>query len=295
VARRKLTNQDVANFLVTCSQYDFPSILSAANLADVLDKFKEPIIALEPSLALAPHESFNQQTHSCFTGGQAASFGQEWPVDKNAQTMKFVGEVDFARLPPLNESAPKEGVLMLFLSPTYRGFRAKEAGWFKVLFGKNNGQADYHAQLNTEPLLVFKPRATFYLPLTAAKAIASACSQGDHNLSGQEPDWATINSFICTFNEHFVGSHYILGEPGVAAKQSLIVAAFHANGISYDDKRRNDPHYAHLIEDAASWTVLWKIGELASVFPGENRELYICIRKDDLQEGDISKCSPVFL
>lgn len=209
------------------------------------------------------------------------------PVDKQGTPMILFGQLDFLELRGCFEETDSklpDGILKVFLSPNYKQFRHKEAGWFKTLFSRDNA----NIATQTFPM---RGRLTFYLP----PDFDTTRSQSDHSQISENHLNEKVRGLINNFNEYFVGTDYILGEPDKTAVESCVIAAFHANGISYDDKRRNDSCYRHLVEDAASWRVLWKSGRVCLVFPEEKRELYICIRSDDLQNGDFSKCLPVFL
>lgn len=213
-------------------------------------------------------------------------------MDKNGVPLNLFGQLDFGELHGSIESPkelPTSGVIRVFISPLYKQFREKDSGWFKVIFSSvADSSAGWTQALRLRQI---NARTSAYLPIN----FEVRCAQSDHNQTVENGISRGMSNFVSSFNEHFVGTDYILGEPNNAAIESRVVAAFHANGISYDDKRRNDSCYRHLIEDAASWRVLWKSGRVSLVFPDEKRELYICIRSDDLQNGDFGKCRPVFL
>jgi Domain of unknown function (DUF1963). len=232
----------------------------------------------------------NPSYSGSFLSGTAC-LNQTAPVDKNGEPLNLFGQLDFAQLHVCDDSRPEmptSGVIRVFISPHYKQFREKDSGWFKILFSE---VADSSISWTEALQIRLLARTTAYLPINFEKR----CAQSDHNQTGENGFPTRMSNFVSTFNEHFVGTDYILGEPSNDAMESRVIAAFHANGISYDNKRRNDSCYRHLLEDAASWRVLWKSGRVSLVFPDEKRELYICIRSDDLQNGDFGKCRPVFL
>jgi len=68
---------------------------------------------------------------------------------------------------------------------------------------------------------------------------------------------------------------------GSTVEKVKIIAAFAANGISYSDARRNDNHYAHLVQAATSWRPLFG---LSAPF-----DCYLLINQQDLQTGRLDK------
>lgn len=277
--------QDILNFLASCNDDE-----RLADLDTFIETLEEPIIAFD-----AAHQTGEAIPGSCIGGTNC-----EIPLDKNGTQMVLFGQLDFEELAPIldclpvkGSELPARGVITLYISRNYNQLRAKDSGWFKIHFREAHSQADGGTQ---NPRVRLKARLANYLPCsTGEKLYEAICSQSDHNRNGKNGALARISDFIDRFNEHLVGTDYILGEPDNAAKEACVIAAFHANGISYDDKRRNDSCYHHLVEDAASWRVLWKSGLVSLVFPEEKRELYICVRSDDLQNRDFGKCRPVFL
>ncbi|MBX9694724.1 MAG: hypothetical protein K2Z81_20220, partial [Cyanobacteria bacterium] len=74
-----------------------------------------------------------------------------------------------------------------------------------------------------------------------------------------------------------------------------VQAAFHANGISFDQTRMLHPHYQHLVEAADGYVNLWTSRQLALMKTEEKREIYICVKEEDLMSGLLDKCLPVIM
>ncbi len=79
--------------------------------------------------------------------------------------------------------------------------------------------------------------------------------------------------------------------------EALMAAAFHANGISYNAARANDPHFAHLVEYASNWLVLLAIREkdILDRIIAKNRMLCLCMAKDDFQRSEFHKSQLIFV
>lgn len=150
--------------------------------------------------------------------------------------------------------------LELYLSPNYRDYQPKERGWNQVcLVTEDSGSKE-----GARPL-----RAKLAINAEAGAQLAPAL------------DAMRQNGKIAGFT------------PQIA--DALIVAAFHANGISYNPARAKDPHFAHLVESAANWFVLLAIREKDLLSLESSRVFYLCSNKEDYQNKELHKTQVVII
>lgn len=247
-------------------------------------------------------------------GGFPCTDLPEWPHDKNGNPMVFVAQINFEnsnsvfqiqnRSVPSSPSAqapltlsPKTGVLMLFLSADYTKQRAKDHSWYRIIYEANPSATPWDG-LEGRPLPVAQ-----LVPELIDHLISADCLETvpwiESLEAGDRDKTLTMFRKACTdqrvdIDERLKDAHQICCSDE-QAREACIVAAFYANGISFDQARKADGHYKHLVDYAVEWEVLWKLAGLERVLPGEKRQLFICILRQNLLEFDFSKCVAVFL
>ncbi len=217
-------------------------------------------VALERDSAEILKSAENRTSNVSRVGGQPSISSPDWPLDKQGLPMQFWAQVNFAELssyytPVDSCAAPLSGMLMLFVARDYAGYRAKDRGWYALRFVAESQSIAEQLSGNIVPEFTLRP------------IIAG----------GARPD------------------HELFPASGERSFLACVMAAFHANGISFDEKRSQDPHYRHLVDAANDWLVVWKIAGPPLMNFAEKRELYICMRREDLQRLDFDKCAAVFL
>lgn len=150
--------------------------------------------------------------------------------------------------------------LELYLSPNYRDYQPKERGWNQVcLVIEDSGNKEGARPLRAKLAINTEVGAQF------APVIEAMSQKGE--IAGFKPKIA----------------------------EALIIAAFHANGISYNPARAKDPHFAHLVESAANWFVLLAIREKDVLSLESSRVFYLCSNKEDYQNKELHKTQVVII
>ncbi len=255
-------------------------------------------------------------------GGSAAIAPSLIPTDKTGSRMNLLAQINFADLSSFVDSShvesnesrgsgsiplsyrdertgelssalpyPTTGVLMLFVSPQYQAFKAKDASWYK---------------------LIYLPESRLLQPQVEGGlqecALSVNCLQfvpeerRERLLSGLEGEDAVRVLDWFSQSEKGWSRRLSEGQQLLFANQNELtdwrragtVAAFHANGISFDKDRERDPHYKHLVDAAADWIAIWRISGLADRI-AERRALYVCIRRENLIELEFLNGCLVFL
>jgi uncharacterized protein YwqG len=218
----------------------------------------------------------------------------DWPLDKNRKPMRFWAQINFEDLGgPMGgvKDCPAHGVLMLFISSDYQTFRAKEANWYRLVYKTEDLEREVIEALSdphSEYALV--ARRLEYVPperLHSAVETIDACERE------MVEEW--LKGWKAKIDERMSDCQQVLGIESAKAQEACVIAAFHANGITFDQTRKADPHYKHLVDAASQWVVLWRLGGLDRLVPGEKRELFVCIGQEDLIKTDFLRCVPVFL
>ncbi|MDZ4833611.1 MAG: DUF1963 domain-containing protein [Candidatus Melainabacteria bacterium] len=226
-----------------------------------------------------------------------------WPNDKNGAPMVFWAQINLEDL-NLNgqSSTPKNGILMLFVSIEYTLAPPKSQSWYKVLYYRNDELVEYseeNASIAQRIMSVAElvPDAVKQLRWNGDVDSLKAKIPALQSLSRSELDkvLSWLKETSSSADETLNGAQQICEFDSAQSRDVCIMAAFHANGITFNETRKVDVHYKHLVDAAEEWQVLWKLGGLAHVMPDEKRQLFICIQRQNLIDLDFSKCSAVFL
>jgi len=221
-------------------------------------------------------------------GGKPFTQDLDWAVDKNRKALQFWAQVNLEDVRGLNDCPAATGVLMLLISPDYQTFRPKDQSWYKVLF-RETGDTAASVEPSASPQFALEFEKVEYVPVDKHGAVLNGIDDSER---GAVEAWLTAKNREM---EAAASCHQFLGIESFKAGEACIMSAFHANGITFDQVRKSDPHYSHLVDGAAQLVVLWRLGGLSRVFPGEKRDLFICIDHQDLIKMDFQRCSAVFL
>ncbi len=270
---------------------------------DVRAQFEQAVAEMTvsmPALVCKPGSQLMSPTSS-HLGGQPFTTNFDWPLDKNRKPMVFWAQVNFENLKLTSPPLPNRGMLLLFLSEDYTSFRPKDQSWYRVVYLPNpetmavNAEAshDSHWSVPITPL-VFE-QFEYFLPSDVEQLVTKVPL---FNTLSSEERVLVLNWFSETLKrsaEKINQSHQFCCTFAEQSHEACIIASFHANGITFDQLRRADGHYKHLVDRAAEWVVLWKLGGLEHLMPREKRQLFICIHQKNLEEFDFSKCAAIFL
>lgn len=216
--------------------------------------------------------------------------------------MVFMAQINFENSNSGNQSlSPKTGILMLFVSVDYSNFRAKDQSWFKVVYEANpesGASRDERPQVDKDflPVARLVPEVIEHLRWDGADLLMEKFPLLNSLSAGERDKILTWWQKASKRSEaRFDDVHQICCSDDEQAREACVRATFYANGISFDQARKVDGHYKHLVDYAAEWEVLWKLAGLNRFLPNEKRQLYICIHRRNLAEFDFSKCAAVFL
>lgn len=221
----------------------------------------------------------------------------DWPRDKNGKRMRFIAQLAFGRMPTGRYGpALGDGLLLLFLSSDYRSFNRKDRGWYSLIMVQNLENLLEAEFPDVEPLPSNNLIAKTYMYVRKVHQQEVSTSLNESGVHPAEvklvEHWMTNNFAVA--ESDFKQTHQVLGIDDFG-ELARIVCAFHANGVSFSLARMKDSCYEHLVKDAENWMAFWKICGAPLMNFGENRELYICIRKEDLELGQWEKFQAVFV
>lgn len=223
-----------------------------------------------------------------FCSGQLTSSEKTvpWPVCRKGLPLNLVFQVDLGMFLPEPISQAGTLRLALFLSDDYRVRKDKERDWFRLLL------LDKSSCLNQETNL-FTLSASATLPVSLErKYVQGMLGQCQAALQAVEQDYEQL---ALAFNRLAIGSGQVFGDFGRAADLALVIAAFHANGVSYSLRRHQDLHYKHLVDSVRDWFVIMRLREKSIWDVSDDRDLWLCIRQQDWHTGAMEKCTVVFL
>lgn len=213
--------------------------------------------------------------------------------------LSFIAQFDFAELwaaGPLDPDMPRSGVLSLFYDAFEQpwGFDPTDASCVRVLFHEaaealtpRQAPDDLAAfgEAGVLPTLAGEPQAC-WTPLPLATATADRLG-----LSGEAEDclhewWTEDDRLYSSEGGEDWKCHHVGGWPtpvqGDMQTECALVAAgqYCGNGDAY-----RDPALAPVRETATDWLLLVQIGsdEKAGMMWGDNGQLYLWIRRADLQ------------
>lgn len=274
------------------------SVLSALNpeARSSLQELVRRSTITSPALVYRPVEHAIARNAS-HLGGFPCTNNFDWPKDKNGKPMIFLAQVNFESSNSCDQSiSPDSGVLMLFISVDYTNFRAKDQSWYKLIYEPNLDSAENieNAEANKDFLPVAKlvPDAIEQLRWVDIELLMEKLPLDSLAARDKVITWFKFAS-SCV-EERLKDAHQICCSDE-QSQEACVMAAFYANGISFDQARKADVHYKHLVDYSSEWVVLWRLGGLGRFLPDEKRQLFICILRQNLVDLDFSKCSAVFL
>ncbi len=275
------------------------SVLSALN-PDVRARLQELVgswTISTPALFYRPVDCVIDPSAS-YLGGSPGSDNLDWPKDKTGKPMVFVGQVNFENANSCNQSlTPKSGVLMLFVSGEYKNFRAKDQSWFKLVYSANPDNAKTSADPGVpklSPVAELVPQSVDCLRSFDASVLMKKLPELD-SIPERDKVLTWFSSKSKRAKELLKDAHQICCSEDEQSREACVIAAFYANGISFDQARKADVHYKHLVDYASEWEVLWRLGGLWRLLPDETRQLFICISRVNLADFEFSKSIAVFL
>jgi uncharacterized protein YwqG len=270
---------------------------------DVRVQFEQAVAVMTvstPALVYKPGSQLMSPTSS-HLGGQPFTTDFDWPVDKNRKPMVFWAQVNLENLKFTSPQLPNHGMLLLFLSEDYTSFRPKDQSWYRVVYLPNpetmaiNAEASHDSNWSAPTMPLFFEQVEYLLPCDAEQLATKAPL---FNTLSSEERAGVLNWFSETLKrsaETINQSHQFCCTYSEPSHEACIIASFHANGITFDQLRKADGHYKHLVDAATEWVVFWKLGGLECLLPREKRQLFICIHQKNLEEFDFSKCAAIFL
>ncbi len=150
-----------------------------------------------------------------------------------------------------------EDTLNLYLSPDFNVYQPKERGW----------------------------------NLMTLEAPESSVDSGWSNMKAK----LALDVSSVQMRQHRRQEDGLIVSAEMKIAESLNMAAFYANGISYSPARACDPHYGHLLESARKWFVLLAIREKNILDQETSRILYVCMTEDDFSTKAFGNCQLVFV
>jgi hypothetical protein len=233
-------------------------------------------------------------TDSRCGGAPLISNPNDWPLDKNRKPMQFWAQINFEQMGGIMgglKNCPRHGVLMLFVSRDYRSFKPKEQGWYRLVFRTDGLDAELvEALADPHSAYELKPERLEYVP---PERLHSAAAQIDPGERDAVEAW--LQGWKGKIDCRLSDCQQVLGIESMKAREALIIAAFHANGITYDLGRRADSHYSHLVDAAEHMVVVWRLGGIQRLVTNEKRELFICMTYEDLINSEFQRSLPVWL
>lgn len=218
----------------------------------------------------------------------------DWPLDKNGNAMQFWAQINFEQMGGVMgglKDCPRHGVLMLFISKDYRSFKPKDQGWYRLVYRTEDLEREIvDALADPHSPYQLKPERLEYVP---PERLHEAAAEIETDERAAVEAW--LQGWKSKIDARLADCQQVLGIESMKEREALIIAAFHANGITYDLARRADPHYKHLVDAAEQMVVLWRLGGLQRLLPNEKRELFICMAYQDLINSEFQRCLPVLL
>ena len=181
---------------------------------------------------------------------------------------------------------PAAGRLLVFASPDLSGIRKsgrkKDRDWFRVM---HSGEAPDPSAVSSGR----RPRVRqgVILPASIEESTCGAILARLENEPKEESAAILKSEFealVKAFHEQSHGQGQIFGDFGRAGENACVVAAFHANGVSYSPERHEDRHYRHLVDSAADWFAIMRIREKPK-WGVTDGEIWLCARHEDWREG----------
>lgn len=221
------------------------------------------------------------QIQSPIKVGGVLSDGQNRPKDNSGLEMNLVLQFGSSELP--------KDSFQLYFSQNYRNAKDKGSSWYSIQEVKDNQEIKQVEGVSRGfPLRNMFLRAfidigkldeVFELSKTQSNALVEI-STG-------------LKSIFNTYNQTIHLNQDI--NDIQKARQARQMAAFFANGISYNESRAQDSHYAHLVFEARKWFVLFKLREDSLCEVADNRNIHFCIRYDDFRNKIYSRGRPIII
>lgn len=218
----------------------------------------------------------------------------DWPLDKNRNAMQFWAQINFENMGGTMgglKHCPSHGVLMLFISRDYKSFKPKDQSWYRLVYKTEDLDREIIESLSDpHSSYILEAQRFEYVPVERLRLVLETINPIERPLVE-----AWLKAWKAGLDERFAGRQQVLGIETAESAEACVIAAFHANGISYDKTRRADSHYKHLVDIAEQMVVVWRLGGLDRLVPGEKRDLFICMTQEDLINCEFLRCVPVFI
>ncbi len=170
------------------------------------------------------------------------------PLDKNAQPMKLLVQLNFQQFTLPGSWLPEQGLLAVFVSEDMQTCLDKDRNCFKVIW---------------QPNLIGTPN------MVPSEEVAIALEHDAHweaqsTLISEAQSDATEGATATSLEEKFVGDKllhgsYLLGEHHARLEEAKQISAFSCNGITYNETRAKDDCYSHLVLEAEKWHLLLRL------------------------------------
>ncbi|MGD9685074.1 MAG: DUF1963 domain-containing protein [Candidatus Obscuribacterales bacterium] len=219
-------------------------------------------------------------------GSPGVALPEPWPCGRQGEPLSLLVEVNLEALPVPSPRGPAAGRLLVFASPDLSGIRKKDRDWFRVM---HSGEAPDPSTSSSGR----RPRVRRGVVLPASIE-ESTCGAILARLQTDRPEESAVDraailkgefeALLKAFQERSQGQGQIFGDFGRAGQKACVVAAFHANGVSYSPERQEDRHYRHLVDSAADWFAIMRIREKPK-WGVTDGEIWLCARHEDWREG----------
>lgn len=209
----------------------------------------------------------------------------EWPRDRKGMAMEFVGQINFAHMPAAIHSVIERGLMLVFRCIDH--YPAKDKAGFRVVWIDCPEEKSGSYRTAPVPTLINKEKLLSGNVVPVYKKQLLIKELSDLNLSAS--DILNIEDYILQFNDSRRYAHQLLGPEDMRSAEAKLVCAFAANGITFDQQRKVDPMFEHLVKAADQWQLLWRIGEDWSNYRSRAGELLVMIHSEDLKSGNLGK------
>lgn len=194
--------------------------------------------------------------------------------------MLFVAQINFAELPKCSLNKAEVGLFMLFWNAlrdfsTPKDKRAFSCVWIPQPETKTFCPSDIEGTTVCPPLAL-KFSTGWSLPEHEA-------AWNDSGL--EEKVWSKVAEGL-----RGERSLQIFGQAGKRFDSLQEIAAFAGNGITWNEARRSDPCFSHLVSVAPEWELLMQMTFPPEANPGSGaRSMHLLIRREDLAQYDYAR------
>lgn len=214
-------------------------------------------------------------------GSPGVLLPETWPCDRQGAPLSLMIEVNLEDLPVPGPGGPVAGRLLVFASPDLSRVRKKDRDWFRVMLS-GEGPASSSSSSGRRPQV----RKGIVLPGSIKESTCGAILTrlGTDDAGQAARLKSEFEALVVAFHQKSQGHGQIFGDFGRAGEKACVVAAFHANGVSYSAERHEDRHYRHLVDSGADWFAIMRIREKSN-WGVTDGEIWLCARHQDWREG----------